>query len=70
MTSVEPLTIYMWDEPYLRFTAENYDASQIENKFMHLTNASILKGVYDKAQVKEEGHYQIRDNMWERHQFD
>ena len=26
VTSVEPLTVWMYDAPYLRFTSEDYDA--------------------------------------------
>ena len=47
IASVEPLKLWMYDEPYLRFTSEDYDPTQIENKFMHLTNASISKENYN-----------------------
>lgn len=69
VTSVRPLTVWMFLTPYLRFTAEDYDPCQIENKFMHLTNASINK----KAHIKREhevGQYKISDNMWESADFD
>jgi hypothetical protein len=47
IASVEPLKLWMYDEPYLRFTSEDYDPTQIENKFMHLTNATISKENYN-----------------------
>lgn len=47
IASVEPLKLWMYDEPYLRFTSEDYDPTQIENKFMHLTNATISKDNYN-----------------------
>ena len=43
LTSVEPLRIWLFQKPYLRFTSEDYDPTQLENKFMHLTNATIQK---------------------------
>lgn len=43
ITSVKPLTVWLFTTPYLRFTANDYDANQLKNKFMHLTNASISK---------------------------
>jgi hypothetical protein len=43
VTSAEPMKIWMFMRPYLRFTSEDYDANQLRNKFMHLTNASISK---------------------------
>lgn len=52
-------------KPYLRFTSEDYDASQLHNKFSHLTNASINKNNKQASRVKTKGKYKIRDNMWE-----
>ena len=41
VTSVTPLRIYMWQEPYLRFTSQDYNPDKAKNKFMHLTNACV-----------------------------
>ena len=54
MTSFNPLTIWIYDECYIRFSAIDYDAKQVSNKFIHLTNNSI--GAYykdfDKSSIK------------------
>jgi len=69
VSSVEPLTIWMFMKPYLRFTSEDYDANQLENKFMHLTNASISKYNLNAKLEKSVGQYQINNNMWETENF-
>ena len=43
ITSVNPLTIWTWKTPYLRFTSQDYNPNNARNKFMHLTNASVSK---------------------------
>ena len=43
VTSVNPLTIWVWKTPYLRFTSQDYNPANAKNKFMHLTNASVSK---------------------------
>ena len=59
----------MFVKPYLRFTSEDYDTNQLENKFMHLTNASISKYNVNGNLEKTEGLYQIQNNMWETENF-
>ena len=64
-----PLTIWLYDECYLRFTAENYDTSDISNQYtiiiqtrmMHLTNNSVTKN--------SKKNQEIIGNMWFEHQF-
>lgn len=41
ITSVDPLTVWIWKRPYLRFSSNDYDPSNLHSKFAHLTNASI-----------------------------
>ena len=66
VTSVDPLTIWMWRTPYMRFTSQNYDPSNVRNQFQHLTNASITKK--DKSSgTKKKGKHVIKNNMWETH---
>ena len=43
VTDFHPLTVYIYKEGLARFSSENYDTSDLENKFSHLTNASINK---------------------------
>jgi hypothetical protein len=47
----------MFQQPYLRFTSEDYDSEQLTNKFMHLTNATISKENYGRQLEKVVGDY-------------
>lgn len=62
MTDWSPLTIWFYEECYIRFSAEEYDTSNLYNKFAHLTNNSI---------VKHSSHFaeEIDGNMWSQDQF-
>jgi len=59
VTDFNPLTIWLWDENYIRFSAEDYDENNIKNLFAHLTNNSIAKYSDNFSTSKIEG------NMWE-----
>ena len=61
MTSWNPLTIWICDEMYLRFGAEDYNMDMIGNKFMHLTNNSITKHCTLE--------HKIKGNMWSNQDF-
>ena len=63
VTNLNPLTIWIWEEPYLRFGAEDYNINDMSNLYSHLTNNSIAKHSEHFKETKIEG------NMWERHQF-
>ena len=63
VTNLNPLTIWIWEEPYLRFSAEDYNINDMSNLYSHLTNNSIAKHSEHFRETKIEG------NMWERHQF-
>jgi tubulin monoglycylase TTLL3/8 len=43
VTSWNPLTIWFWNKPYLRFPAVEYDPKNLEDRFVHLTNNSVAK---------------------------
>jgi len=57
------LTIYVYDEPYIRFGAEDYDPENIQNLYSHLTNNAIGKNS-DLFECSE-----MKGNMWEIGQF-
>ncbi len=49
----------MWETPYIRFGAEDYNIEDINNLFSHLTNNSIAKYSKNFFDNKIEG------NMWD-----
>lgn len=53
------MTIWIWDSPYVRFGAEDYDIEDINNLYSHLTNNSIAKNSKNFYDNKIEG------NMWD-----
>ena len=59
VTSLNPLTIWMWKEPYLRFGAEDYIMDDLNNIYCHLTNNSIAK---HSEQYKKEKNFE--GDMW------
>lgn len=63
VTNLNPLTMWIWEEPYLRFGAEDYNINDISNLYSHLTNNSIAKHSEHFKETKIEG------NMWEKSQF-
>ena len=77
VTSWKPkLEIWFYNENYLRFTSENYDANQLHNKFANLTNATINKENI-KLDIFEDNHstkigddLKIEGNMWTNYQFE
>ena len=63
VTDFNPLTIWLYDECYIRFSAEDYDAKNVNNKFIHLTNNSI--GAYHK----NFSNSHIKGNMFFQEEF-
>jgi len=43
VTDWNPLTIWIYETPYLRLGAEDYSLEKLNNLFIHLTNNSIAK---------------------------
>jgi tubulin monoglycylase TTLL3/8 len=58
VTNWNPLTIWMYAEPYIRFPAADFDLNTLSNNFAHLSNNSIAKNGQSKTQ------YEIEGNMW------
>ena len=58
ITNLNPLTIWFWEKPYIRFAGADYLSGKFKkNLFVHLTNNSIAKGAKQ--------HEIIGDgNMW------
>ena len=43
VTDWNPLTVWMYDEPYVRFPASDFSFSQLKNKYAHLSNNSVCR---------------------------
>ncbi|CAK70615.1 unnamed protein product (macronuclear) [Paramecium tetraurelia] len=63
VTELVPLKIYFYNECYIRFSAEEFDIDQFQNKFAHLTNNAIAK----HSQKFYESD--IKGNMWTQEEF-
>jgi tubulin monoglycylase TTLL3/8 len=70
ISNVDPLRIWVWKKPYLRFSSNDYDPNNLRSKFAHLTNASISETNPDAAsKLKKKGKYVIKENMWHAADF-
>ena len=63
LSNLNPLTIYLFDTPYIRFGAEEYHLDDFKNIFSQLTGNSIAKHS-EKFENSE-----IEGDMWENEQF-
>ena len=64
VTDLSPLKIWLFDTPYIRFSAENYNIDDFKNIFSQLTNNSIAK---HSENFNNES--KIEGDMWEIEQF-
>jgi len=63
VTNWNPLTIYFYNDCYLRFCVNEYSLDDLDDKFVHLANNSVSK-------LSENFHGgPIDENMWTRDQF-
>eukprot|EP01022_Parablepharisma_sp_SALTPOND_P019154 TRINITY_DN3239_c0_g2_i1.p1 TRINITY_DN3239_c0_g2~~TRINITY_DN3239_c0_g2_i1.p1 ORF type:complete len:671 (+),score=38.95 TRINITY_DN3239_c0_g2_i1:2947-4959(+) len=62
VTNWNPATVWIYDEVYVRFGAENYNPELVCNKFIHLTNNAVSKGFPG-------GLEKICGNMWSQKEF-
>eukprot|EP00929_Paragymnodinium_shiwhaense_P092397 TRINITY_DN522_c0_g1_i1.p1 TRINITY_DN522_c0_g1~~TRINITY_DN522_c0_g1_i1.p1 ORF type:complete len:732 (+),score=224.11 TRINITY_DN522_c0_g1_i1:1112-3307(+) len=69
VTSWNPLTVYVWRQPYLRFAGKKYDNTCTDrSEYVHLVNNSIIKNMDGFKQVNEE--LQTSGYMWFRQQWE
>ena len=43
ITDWNPLTIWVYQEPYIRFAAADFSYKKINNRYAHLSNNSVSK---------------------------
>lgn len=68
VTNWNPLKIYYFKEPYVRFGCNDYDPKTPSNVFSHLTN----KTVSDKCRMRPDNFKilsKVPGNMWALNQF-
>ena len=63
ISSSDPLTIWVYNKAYLRFSLENYTDENISNPYIHLTNNSISKTSHKFSSSE------IKGCMWSIKQF-
>ena len=63
VSDLNPLTVWLFDTPYVRFGAEDYHIDDFKNVFSQLTGNSIAK----HSEKFNESH--IEGDMWEIEQF-
>ena len=59
VTNWNPLEIWLYSEPYIRFPASDFDPDNITNNYGHLSNHSVAKNGVDTN-----NKFQIENNMW------
>ena len=64
VTDWNPLTIWIYAEPYIRFPAADFDFSKISNRYAHLSNNSVAKNA---KKIKITHH--IDGNMWDLEEY-
>ena len=70
MTSVSPLTIYLYDEGLVRFASKSYStaSSSLSDVFTHLTNYSINKNsstyLHNDDSEMRQGHKWTLSSLW------
>lgn len=59
VTDWNPLTIWLFAEPYVRFPAADFSFDNLTNRYSHLANNSVAKNA---SNIKNA--YEIEGNMW------
>lgn len=69
VTDWNPLTVYMWQQPYIRFAGQKYDSSLSSlSEYMHLSNNSILK--YMDGFEETNADLNVTGFMWFKQQYE
>jgi len=69
VTDWNPLTFYIWKQPYVRFAGQKYDHScEDKDPYMHLVNNSIIKYMDGFDKIHDE--LNTSGYMWFRQQYE
>ena len=63
VTDFNPLTVWFYENCYLRFGVEDFDMTNLQNRFIHLTNNSVVKHSEKFDETEIEG------SMWHCEEF-
>lgn len=63
ITGVKPLQLWVYEKCYIRFSVLDYDLTNLDNRFVHLTNNSVSK---DAAEFSDN---EIQGCMWSLRKF-
>merc|ERR1712150_80553 len=69
ITDWNPLTIWFYEDCYIRFAAQDYDKNDVENKFIHLTNNCVSTKAKENCSEKIEDDPYFTENMWHSDTF-
>jgi tubulin monoglycylase TTLL3/8 len=59
VTDWNPLTVWLYAEPYVRFAGVDFTFDNIGNRYAHLSNNSVIKHLKNSKATHE-----IEGNMW------
>ena len=64
VTDWNPLTVWLYAEPYIRFAAADFSYKHIHNRYAHLSNNSVAKHAKNLIVT-----HAIDGNMWSLTEF-
>lgn len=71
VTCWDPLTVWMHEDCYLRFSSEEYSTTDLSDQYVHLTNNSIQKysDKFNDVYGTDDGDMMVEGNMWHSDEF-
>ncbi|DBA05064.1 TPA: hypothetical protein N0F65_000752 [Lagenidium giganteum] len=66
VTCWDPLTVWFYQDCYLRFSSEEYQMDDLTDQYVHLTNNSIQKysEKFNDVYTTDDGEMRVEGNMW------